>query len=128
VAAGRSAHQKLGFRTKGIASQACGKIEVSYQRIALQLAEKLRPKPVLGRARVLVPVKSLEMCLRFSARGVLFAARRIFPQAVYDAVSLRKSAAREVSASETRVSYRGIASQACGKIKVSYQGIALAMP
>src|ERR1019366_1005105 len=27
-------------------------------------------------------VKSLEMCLRFSARGVLFAARRVFPQAV----------------------------------------------
>src|ERR1017187_2181105 len=27
-------------------------------------------------------VKSLVMCLRFSARGVLFAARRIFPQAV----------------------------------------------
>jgi hypothetical protein len=27
-------------------------------------------------------VKSLKMCLRFSARGVLFAARRVFPQAV----------------------------------------------
>jgi hypothetical protein len=73
---------------------------VSYPGIALQLAEKLGLGQVLGRARLhrlrknsdssgfweghefTRAVKSLEMCLRFSARGVHFAARRVFPQAI----------------------------------------------
>ena len=50
--------------------------------MALQFAEKLRFLNEWEGHEFTRAVKSLKVCLRFSARGVLFAARRVSPQPV----------------------------------------------